>query len=984
MKKYNLLLTCWCMLFYFNASAQPNEQDISEMLRRSLSVNVTSFLHKKNCDPNQISPLYYDMIDKLQQMDARNVIGGSMWGIQGKKIAGENFFDHLQCFRSDLINGHPNPKKVLLEAGIYEIVSKDIVDPSHIEDPDYPIETPNSDNYNIRIPEYVWEAYNTTPYGSGDRYFDWRRMVYRSAYYLSHCGLVWDKEACEGGNLGGAYGFAPDIKLIETRMYFYFLATKYIDLGYRSIHWGQYWMYQNSQTPNRAEHFYELFEKLRTYVAQNDQFGQPWVLMNADTEGECYNGLLIFDFHNRPSRISEVWQERMDGELHTLVLPDHPSANYGRSLAGTTAYGNDYPDGTPYRIGPDSDSLKDEMACETFTKGIGNKETWGLTEQRWLLQRDRQFRKDWLIHAYCRTNSIDRHAWFKFRAKVTTSYCPGGGTLEHNVFDNGEWEDIKEIWDSHDMSNNCCPTPYVNNHPVLNYQDNVKTKKVVSGDFDGDGSRNDMATFYDFVFDGISYGLADVWISDEQDEGGKFDYRPGWWSKKSYKTSRIAGRMVAGDFNGDGIDEVAAFYLKNDGGTRIHVWLPDGHPEIKVNFCRETWWNASWYTPAKITNRVVAGDFDNDGVDEIAALHFDEDGTDVHLWDTDVLLGQGGNNLEFKYKGSQWHDPNYPAPKVNGRVVAGDFDMDGYDDIAGLYDASLNPEYVFTELHYWTPSRYQANTFHLIDDLWREQWYHASKITDRVVAGDTDGDTRNEVLGFYEHMEEYARLHRWSLDGLDLEEYYYGSVPPCGGSCVNFKSNYWEQPFGAYDPGKITGQVVSVKVNNDNNVDIAALYETGLGSSQIHTWRMVSRFQGTVLWGSDWWDSNCPWIGHNTLHFNQAACYDNLNGGGGGPAAKMVPDQEEELELEDKIELALMPNPARTSINLVINTSNAIASDLKIVNVLGEVVQSVPVALAQGQNEQSINIDISSLSSGVYTCLLKSGDTIVSQPFIKL
>jgi hypothetical protein len=115
---------------------------------------------------------------------------------------------------------------------------------------------------------------------------------------------------------------------------------------------------------------------------------------------------------------------------------------------------------------------------------------------------------------------------------------------------------------------------------------------------DGD----DIAVFYD-------YG-AGARIHAFLSNGSEMTYSgpDGWWQIDSgYSLEQIANRMVAGDFNGDGKDDIAVFY-DYGAGARIHTFLSNGSEMTYSG--PDGWWQIdSGYSLEQIANRMVAGDF---------------------------------------------------------------------------------------------------------------------------------------------------------------------------------------------------------------------------------------------------------------------------------------------------------------------------------------------------------------------------------------
>ena len=124
---------------------------------------------------------------------------------------------------------------------------------------------------------------------------------------------------------------------------------------------------------------------------------------------------------------------------------------------------------------------------------------------------------------------------------------------------------------------------------------NSNIKYSVSGNFTGKGDKNEIAALYD---DGMTAGIQ-VWSGN----GSEFLYKLSWWSTQSvlFDTSCIKG-IAAGDFNGDGKDDVAVIFNNNVNEGLILVWKSAG-----THFIYEEWWRG-WYD-ATCVRGVAAGRF---------------------------------------------------------------------------------------------------------------------------------------------------------------------------------------------------------------------------------------------------------------------------------------------------------------------------------------------------------------------------------------
>ena len=147
---------------------------------------------------------------------------------------------------------------------------------------------------------------------------------------------------------------------------------------------------------------------------------------------------------------------------------------------------------------------------------------------------------------------------------------------------------------------------------------------VVSADFNNDG-KTDIAGIYRVS---TTESKILVWINNG---AGGFTVSPnGWWSG-AVNQSYTSGRVIAGDFNGDGKKDLAAalYDASCSYKTKLIVWLSTGSSFASP----VTWWESgcNGYNPASIKG-FVSGNFDGDNDDDI--MGFYNYGTTVraHVW----------------------------------------------------------------------------------------------------------------------------------------------------------------------------------------------------------------------------------------------------------------------------------------------------------------------------------------------------------------
>ncbi|SHK14168.1 Repeat domain-containing protein, partial [Clostridium cavendishii DSM 21758] len=216
------------------------------------------------------------------------------------------------------------------------------------------------------------------------------------------------------------------------------------------------------------------------------------------------------------------------------------------------------------------------------------------------------------------------------------------------------------------------------------------------------------------------------------------------WARttSSYLPKNIEGRTVAGDFNGDGKDEIAAFYDYSNAHTAIHLFMPDG----SGNMTSKTAWDAPSFAASAIQYKVVAGDFDGDGKDEIATFY------DYGNLKTALFLFKLDSNGQFS--GSEvWQSPTFSGSCIVG-VTAGDFNGDGKDEISLIYDYGNNHTGMF-EFKQASSNKFTGRL------AWESNSCDGSRVKNKVVSGDYDGNKKAEIVMFYDYGN--AKTSAWTL-----------------------------------------------------------------------------------------------------------------------------------------------------------------------------------------------------------------------------
>ncbi|WP_250030980.1 trypsin-like serine protease [Paractinoplanes maris] len=145
--------------------------------------------------------------------------------------------------------------------------------------------------------------------------------------------------------------------------------------------------------------------------------------------------------------------------------------------------------------------------------------------------------------------------------------------------------------------------------------------KIFNGDFNGDG-RTDLGSFYKYPDNSV--GLLS-WTANAT--GGFAAPVRGWFAPATpYWGDPDRMTIAAGDFNGDGLGDVAGFYAyATDGNLAMQTWTAKAGGGFNNPFSSWKSTTSSWGSWER--TRFTAGDFNGDGRDDLAALYGYSDGS---------------------------------------------------------------------------------------------------------------------------------------------------------------------------------------------------------------------------------------------------------------------------------------------------------------------------------------------------------------------
>ncbi|MFC4983636.1 FG-GAP-like repeat-containing protein [Streptomyces atroolivaceus] len=314
-------------------------------------------------------------------------------------------------------------------------------------------------------------------------------------------------------------------------------------------------------------------------------------------------------------------------------------------------------------------------------------------------------------------------------------------------------------------------------------------------DYNGDG-RSDMADWYDHADE------SDTIHTFLTNSDGTFkNPLTGWNVPTGWTASRM--KRTTGDFNGDGIGDVAAVYGYADGQVALWTWL--GSTSGKFSAPSKSWQVAAgMWSFARMT--VSSGDFNGDGRDDVAAWYDYADGRDT-LW-TFTANVRGGFNAPFE----SMTRPTGGWEASRDKPVAGDFNGDGRDDIAVFHGYTDGSNKIWTFLA--TPTGGFSNPVGSWGSATWGSWDRTS-----VHAGDFDGDGRDDIAAWYDYADGHDSIYVFpsSATGAFSSVAEAWTTPP---------DNMWRDHMS----------IVIGDYNGDGLDDLGALYGYDDGSIKAWTW----------------------------------------------------------------------------------------------------------------------------------------------------
>ncbi len=241
-------------------------------------------------------------------------------------------------------------------------------------------------------------------------------------------------------------GRIPVINNLETRMWYFFLAATYINIGCEAFHLGQVELIGRD---DKNHDFYALLiDKIRAYAKVNAR--RHYVLLDGHVPsgGFLRNGVSLLDFNSFPMRVKEIVDKPYEGMLQVGYL----DAIFGKSKGGIAPSGWKC-ESLPYLVEFDNYGRgRTPNVPDTTSIFI-----WGWDEISWFAQQPEEYRNKWLVYAHDWIMKTDPNGHLQmpvtrmitcpnetlrsYFANTKSEECPVGYSQE---------ETIKKIWDTQD------------------------------------------------------------------------------------------------------------------------------------------------------------------------------------------------------------------------------------------------------------------------------------------------------------------------------------------------------------------------------------------------------------------------------------------------------------------------------------------------------------------------------------------------------
>jgi subtilisin family serine protease len=308
---------------------------------------------------------------------------------------------------------------------------------------------------------------------------------------------------------------------------------------------------------------------------------------------------------------------------------------------------------------------------------------------------------------------------------------------------------------------------------------------TAQGDFNGDGI-DEVASVKR-----ISSSKMEVWVAEGHGNG---TLTPTYWweSTTSWNTDKIFF-MDAGDFNGDGKDDLVLTYKYSD--TKFAVWVLLSNGETFSSHR----WNVvdNWKVYKSLF--LNTGDFNGDGKDDFVIPYYYDTNRTAYWY----YLSNGSTFTKYRwYVFSSW---DYRKMIYTS---TGDYNGDGFDDLAVMY------RYTDTSMAVWV---YESKGSSVYPRRWKKNTSWKYYKTFGMASGDYDNDGDDDLSFYYKYSSTSYAVWVYRADN------------------VYFTPQRWNvlSTISTYAlSGMYSGDLIGSGVDG-----ITAIYDYGSGNARMYNHR---------------------------------------------------------------------------------------------------------------------------------------------------
>ncbi len=324
-----------------------------------------------------------------------------LWGDEGNLAA------NLQRAREQAPRVHAVDPEMILQACVFEIVTTQVD--------------------GVLVPERAFRALGLPV---ETRTFRYRDMLYPNGRFKDH----W--------RTGQS---VPDVSRPETQLWFYHLATSFIDAGCEAIHFGQTELMNGND--KALHHYARVLGLIRAYAGEHARRRLVLCDSHVPSGGLVKDGVLLMDFHSFPLRIMELPDRPQEATLKV----GFSDGIYGRSKGGRTFSGWSC-EHLPYLVEIDNWGVSQRPG----EAGVGSIWIWGYDEITWFAHQPRDYRARWLRESRDWVRRTDTNGFLQMpgsrtlvspRDALRWYHANRPGPATPNGF--GDEDAIRAIWAAH-------------------------------------------------------------------------------------------------------------------------------------------------------------------------------------------------------------------------------------------------------------------------------------------------------------------------------------------------------------------------------------------------------------------------------------------------------------------------------------------------------------------------------------------------------